>query len=105
MLGVTECALAFADPDRAIASRPTIDVLEQMAMKSAVVANAETSRGERLIRPLRRHHSFKLLQRSCVANPRNVLEDCRTAITIGLGDSSVGHSDQCAPVPYFSFSK
>lgn len=104
VLRVTECTCAFADPDDAIASGPTIDVLEKMTMESAVVANAESTGRERLVRPLRCHRSFKLLQCVCTTNTRNVLEDCRAAITIRIGKGSVCHSAQFAPVPYLSLS-
>lgn len=104
VLRVTERTWTFADPDGAIASGPTIDVLKKMTMELAVVTNAESTGRERLVRSLRSHSGFKILKRDGISDARLVLEDCRAAIAIRIGKGSVCHSAQFAPVPYLSLS-
>lgn len=52
MLGIAKCTSLFGDPDGANFSSPSINVLKQVSVNSAVVASSQATWWKRLAEPL-----------------------------------------------------
>jgi len=82
VLRVAERALALEYAHSAEASRPGIDVLEEVAMDGAVVGDAQAALRQRLFGTLRRHGKFVAFERFGPAQARSVFQDRGVRIAV-----------------------
>ena len=87
--GIAEHAAALGDPDSAVLARPRINVLKQVAMNGAIVADAQAPGGSGVPRPLPHRVDFEGIEIGANAKAGAVLQNRCSRITIGIGRAFV----------------
>jgi len=82
MLGIAKRAPIFADADSAEAPRPGIDVLKQVMVDGAIMADGKATARQRLIGALRCHDHLEFIEGSLIADAGDILKDGRTVVAV-----------------------